>query len=298
MKIVLVSNKGSGSSEGKGFSTKELLLEFSKYSIVPDIYHIDELTHDEILGQIDSSNYDVVAAAGGDGTVNFAAGLIAGKDISLGVIPSGTLNHFAKDLNIPLTPETSVELIAKGRASYVDTASVNGRLFLNNSSIGLYPHTVRKRDAQQAKLGRGKWLSMLYGIYSVLKSFPLYAVRINTENDTMLFRSPIVFIGNNEYSIDLFSMGTRKSLTKGKLSLYLAKSNTRFKMLKLLFAAFFNRLKKSDDLEMRLADEITIESRKRNLSVSLDGEVEIMEPPICFRISSKNLKVILPDVTE
>lgn len=294
MKILIAANSRSGPGEGSVFSTEELKAEFSKYGITPEIYDIDDHSPEDILKYIESVNYDVVAASGGDGTVNMMAGLLQGKDIALGVIPSGTLNHFAKDLNIPLTLKGSVKLIATKETSYIDTASVNSRLFLNNSSIGIYPLAVRKRDTQQSMLRRNKWLSMLYGVLSVLKKFPLYAVRIKTENETLLFRSPIVFIGNNEYSIELLTMGSRKSLSGGKLSLYLARSNTRLKMLKLVLFAFLNRLKDSGELEMRLVDEVIIESRKKSLSVSIDGEVEQIQPPLYYKINRNNLKVIFP----
>lgn len=294
MKILIAANNKSGSSEDSDFSPEALKAEFSKYGITPEIFDLDNHSPEDILKYIESGNYDVVAASGGDGTVSMTAGLLLDKDIALGVIPSGTLNHFAKDLDIPLTTEGSVKLIAAGESSHIDTASVNGRLFLNNSSIGMYPLAVREREVQQSKLKRNKWLSMFYGVYTVLRKFPLYAVRIRTNNETLLFRSPIVFIGNNEYSVELLSMGSRKSLNGGKLSLYLARSNTRTKMLKLVVDAFLNRLKDSGELEMRLEDEVVIESKKKSLSASIDGEVETFQPPLHYKINRNSLKVIFP----
>ena len=294
MQILIAANSKSGSGDGSAFSQEELKAEFSTYGITPEIYDLDDHSPEDILKQIDSGNYDVVAASGGDGTINMVAGLLHGKDIALGVIPAGTLNHFAKDLNIPLTIEDSVKLIATGESTYIDTASVNGRLFLNNSSIGFYPLAVRKRDVQQSKFRRGKWLSMFYGLFSVFKRFPLYAVRVNTEKETLLFKTPIVFIGNNEYSTELFTIGSRETLSGGKLSLYFARSNTRFKVLKLVLSAFLNRLKESDELELKLVDEVVIESKKKSLSVSIDGEVEEMKPPLHYKIHRNDLKVISP----
>ena len=185
MNILIAANSKSGSGEGSGFSPEDLKAEFSKHGITPEIYDIEDHSPVDILKHIESGNYDVVAASGGDGTISMIAGLLQGKDIALGVIPSGTLNHFSKDLNIPLTAEGSVKLIATGESSYIDTSSVNGRLFLNNSSIGMYPLAVRKREIQQSKLRRTKWLSMFYGVYSVLRKFPLYAVRIKTKNEIL-----------------------------------------------------------------------------------------------------------------
>src|SRR5476649_731552 len=100
---------------------------------------------------------DAVVAGGGDGTINAVASVLAGSSVALGVLPLGTLNHFAKDLNIPLDLDQAIATIARGTTAQVDVGDVNGRIFVNNSSLGLYPHIVRARDQQQRRLGRGKW---------------------------------------------------------------------------------------------------------------------------------------------
>lgn len=294
MRILITVNGKAGSFQGSEFTAENIQAEFAKYGISPEIYDVEEHLPEDIQNYVENGNYDVVAASGGDGTVNLTAQLLQGSKIAFGVIPSGTLNHFARDLNIPLNLADSVKLIVQGKSFLVDTACVNGKLFLNNSSIGFYPLSVRKRETQQSRLGRNKWLSMFYGIYSVLRKFPLYAVRISANNETLIFRTPVVFIGNNEYSTELLTIGSRKTLTGGKLCLYMSRSNTRLKMLKMVIYTFLNRLKDSGELEMRMADEIIIESRKKNLSVSIDGEVKEMVPPLHYEIKPRSLKVIFP----
>ena len=101
----------------------------------------------------------LVAAGGGDGTINAVASVVAGSGVRFGVLPLGTLNHFAKDLGIPLTLPEAVRNLATGRPVAVDVGEVNGRIFLNNSSLGLYPDIVHDREKQQRRLGRGKWLA-------------------------------------------------------------------------------------------------------------------------------------------
>ena len=80
-----------------------------------------------------------VVAAGGDGTINAVAAAIVDADKALGVLPFGTMNHFAKDLNIPLDFDGAIETIVAGHVTRVDVGDVNGRIFVNNSSLGLYP---------------------------------------------------------------------------------------------------------------------------------------------------------------
>ena len=105
----------------------------------------------------------MVAGGGGDGTQNAVAGVLAGTGIPYGVLPMGTLNHFAKDLGIPLDLDGAVRTIATGVPRQVDVGAVNDQVFLNNSSLGLYPDIVRDREKQQRRLGRGKWLAAALG---------------------------------------------------------------------------------------------------------------------------------------
>src|SRR4051812_49788191 len=89
---------------------------------------------------------EALVAGGGDGTINTAASQLVDGDIPLGVIPLGTLNHFAKDLGIPLELEGAAKVVLDGSVCRVDVGEVNGRVFLNNSSLGMYPAIVRLRD--------------------------------------------------------------------------------------------------------------------------------------------------------
>src|SRR3712207_2666906 len=105
---------------------------------------------------------EVVVAGGGDGTVSAVASALAGSGKTLGVLPLGTLNHFAKDLAIPLDLGAAVETIVRGRVAEVDVGEVNGRVFINNSSLGLYPQIVAHRQEQQEQLARGKWAAFAW----------------------------------------------------------------------------------------------------------------------------------------
>lgn len=96
---------------------------------------------------------DVVVAAGGDGTINAVASVLAGSGVPFGVLPLGTLNHFAKDIGMPLELEEAVRTIGAGRTRRVDVGQVNDRIFLNNSSLGLYPDIVHDRDTSAAASG-------------------------------------------------------------------------------------------------------------------------------------------------
>lgn len=251
---------------------------------------------DRLVREAAAERPRLLVAAGGDGTISTAAAALAGSDITLGVLPFGTLNHFAKDLGIPLDVEASVENIVQENVIAVDVGEVNGRVFINNSSLGLYPDIVRDRERQQTRLGRGKWRSALWASLAVLRRFPFLTVRIDVESTRRDFVTPIVFIGNNEYQMEGFDIGARESLERGVLSIYVVKRQSRVALARLSIAALFGRLKQERDFEAITATELLIETPRSRLLVATDGEVQPMSSPLHYRIRPRSLRVIVPRV--
>lgn len=135
---------------------------------------------------------------------------------------------------------------------------------------------------------------MILASLSVLSRFPLFNIKLETEDDTILRRTPFVFIGNNEYKLDLFNLGKRESLTGGKLSLYTAHCKGRWSMLRIALLALMDRLNQEKNFDLQFVDKIRLETRKNIVEVSVDGEVLHLQPPLHYEIRPKELKVILP----
>ncbi|MDQ6683505.1 MAG: diacylglycerol kinase family lipid kinase [Pseudomonadota bacterium] len=235
---------------------------------------------------------DAVVAGGGDGTVSSVGAALAGGPIALGVLPLGTLNHFAKDMGLPLELEAAVALIASGKTRQVDVGEVNGRVFLNNSSLGLYPDIVRDRERQQKRLGRGKWPALAWASLTALRRLSFLSVRLTVDGAERLRRTPFVFIGNNAYAMQGFAIGERERLDAGHLSLYLAQRAGRWRLLQLAVRAVLGRLQQARDFDAILAEEIVVESRHHRLRVATDGEITVMTPPLQYRIRAGALTVI------
>ncbi|HEX8130203.1 MAG TPA: diacylglycerol kinase family protein [Pyrinomonadaceae bacterium] len=236
----------------------------------------------------------IVVAGGGDGTVNAVAAELVGTDKVLGVLPLGTLNHFAKDLRIPLDLEGAARNIVEGEAISVDVGEVNGRIFINNSSLGLYPSIVRHREQQQERLGRGKWFAALWATVEVFRRYPLFSVRLSVDGQDFRRRTPFVFIGNNEYQMDAFNLGARSCLDAGHLSLHLTRDIGRWGLVRLAVRALFGRLRESKDFDALCAREVWIDTRRTRLRVATDGEVSIMRSPLHYAVRPGSLRVIAP----
>jgi diacylglycerol kinase family enzyme len=212
---------------------------------------------------------------------------------ALGVLPLGTLNHFAKDLAIPLERDEAVALIARGQAQQVDVGEVNGRIFINNSSLGLYPDIVRDREHRQRRLGRGKWTALLEASLAALRRYPVLRVQVDLADARHPLRTPFLFIGNNEYTMEGFEIGERRSLREGTLALYTAQHTGRFGLLRLALRAMVKRLRQARDFRMATAPEFVVHSRHAHLRVATDGEVTAMATPLRYRVRPGALRVIV-----
>jgi len=237
--------------------------------------------------------YQIIVAAGGDGTVNSVAAAVIDSDKILGVLPLGTLNHFARDLGIPSDLEQAVRTIIAGHTIEVDAAEVNNRIFVNNSSLGLYPMIVREREKRQ-RLGFGKWPAFVWATIQALRRNPFLDVRLRVNGELLDRTTPFVFVGNNEYAMDLFNIGLRNRLDRGELSIYITHGTSRLKLIGLALRAVVGRLRNDKDFLALRSDEVKIQTARKRVRVAFDGEIEVMEAPLHYRIRSRALRVIVP----
>jgi diacylglycerol kinase family enzyme len=240
------------------------------------------------------SNAETIVAAGGDGTVSAVATELADTGKTLGVLPIGTLNHFAKDLRVPLELRAAVENAIRGRIVSVDVGEVNGRVFINNSSLGLYPHIVANREAQQERLARGKWTAFVWATMHALRRFPFLNLGVTIDDQQLVRKTAFLFVGNNEYQIAGFNLGARSCIDRGNLGLYLTHRTGRWGLFRLALHALFGRVDQAKDFDAFCVREATIESRRPRLLVARDGEVEWIETPLHYRTRPNALRVRVP----
>jgi diacylglycerol kinase family enzyme len=237
---------------------------------------------------------DAVVAGGGDGTIRCVAEALAGTGIPFGVLPLGTLNHFAKALGLPLELEDAVAAIAAGVTRKVDVAEVNGRLFLNNSSVGIYPFLVQDRERRQSEHGLTKWIAAFFASFRMLWRFPIRRLSLTVEGETRSHRTPLLFVGNNEYLLELPGLGERERLEAGELWLCVSKAQSRAALFALALRTIFGAGNAVRDLETIRTKSAEIRTRSSRLPVAYDGEVEIMNPPLHYLARPGALIVLTP----
>jgi diacylglycerol kinase family enzyme len=293
VKIEVIVNASSGTGENSALE-KRLNHLFGRDGVVAHVALAQSGNEIVALAKRAAlSDADIVVAGGGDGTVNSVTSQLLNTKKTLGVLPLGTMNHFAKDLHIPVELEAAVETIIEGHVAKVDVGEVNGHIFVNNSSLGLYPSIVREREKQQ-RLGSGKWPAYVWAAVAVLRRYPFLDIRLDVDGKALSSRTPFVFIGNNEYEMETLNIGGRSCLDAGELSLYVTNRTGRLGLIRLALRALFGGLRQEKDFLAMCTKEIWIGTKHKRLRVALDGEVTVMAPPLHYRVLPGKLRVLAP----
>jgi diacylglycerol kinase family enzyme len=287
---------------GQEAARERLATAFATYDVAAEILLVRGAELQDaarsVIEKAQRGEADAIAVGGGDGTVGSVAGLAADTGIPIGVLPLGTLNHFAKEIHLPLTLEGAAAAIAAGEVREIDVGEVNGRVFINNSSVGVYPYMVVERERRMRQEKRGKWVAMALALLRILHRFPRRRLRVDAEGLIEACRTPLVFVGNNEYGLGLFALGKRKRLDDGVLWLYIAKDRSPWGLLKLVLRATFGRLDEATDFDVHRVAEAEIASRASRLAVAVDGEVVVLHPPLRYRSRARSLRIIAPPLRQ
>jgi diacylglycerol kinase family enzyme len=291
--MIVILNARAGKAAMSGNLQSRIAELFAAAALNAEIVSVVGKDMSAAAKQAVAENHETIVAAGGDGTVNTVAAEVAGTGKMLGVLPLGTLNHFAKDLHLPLDLEGAVRTIVERNIATVDVGEVNGRVFVNNSSLGIYPHIVHRRVAEQMRMRVGKRPAYIWATMHAFRRFPFLDLRIEVEGKTLRRETPFLFVGNNEYEMTGFRIGARRRLDAGKLGLYLTHRSGRWGLIRVALRALLGHLSQEKDFEAYLVDEAFVEARRHLILVATDGEVKWMESPLHYRSRPGDLRVIV-----
>ena len=236
----------------------------------------------------------LIVVGGGDGSISAAAQALAHSNASLGILPLGTLNHLARDLGLPFDLTEAAKVIANGRPRAIDVAEVNGRVFVNNAAIGLYPLMVVDRDAQKERLGRSKRLAMLVASLRTLLRFHHQRLTLSADGGEARVDTPLLLVGNNDYRLSIPGAGRRERLDGGRLSLFVLRKKHVPGFLAAVVRALVGLTRDNDMVRVDEIERLKVDSRRSGIQLAIDGEPAELRPPLEFRIRPKALKVIVP----
>jgi diacylglycerol kinase family enzyme len=213
-----------------------------------------------------ASTAEVLGMAGGDGSLAPVAEVALDRDVAFVCIPFGTRNHFARDLGLDRDdPIGALRAFVGGTERRIDVGRADGRLFLNNVSLGVYARLVHRREAQRR---RRQAFARLRAWAILLKHREPLGITI----DGGAVETRLVLVANNEYVLDLPSLGERKRLDEGKLHLY----------------------SPGAEPAERVGERFVVDAAAGRLQAAVDGEPEVLKTPIEFRIEPGALRVLVP----
>jgi diacylglycerol kinase family enzyme len=289
MRWVVVLNHRSGTAPEETALTEAL----QRAGVDADIVRVPSAMG---AGSIDATaaQYDVLVAAGGDGTVSTVAGAAVRAGKVFGVIPCGTLNHFARDAGIPRDLDEAAALLAAGHTRRLDVGVVNGLVFINNASIGAYPRMVWERNRARRR-GLPRPLASGLAVARTWLDLRSVAAKLTIDGREIVRSTPFIFIGNSAYDVEGTAIGSRPTMTDGRLSLYMAPRFGRIDALLLPMRVLLKTLDEHERFESFEAAEISVETASARVSVGIDGEIRMLDAPLRFGVRSDVLETILPE---
>ena len=284
--VVLVVNSASGSGTCAGI-IKQVGSELPQADVV-------ERGPDQDLVRVlraAAERAEVLAIAGGDGSVSRAAAVAAEAGLPLAVFPGGTFNHFAKDIGCDTAAKT-IRAIQQGSVSCVDLVCFNDdEMVINTASIGAYPTFVQTRQRLEHRIS--KPLAGAYAMLHTLRHDEPVRIRFdNKEVQTSLF-----FVGNSAYHPSGFAPSRRSRLDDGLLDVRILETGHRFSKLRILTALLLGRLQRSRLYHELHVPEFNFKSVDGPTLIARDGEVGSSYDEATFNVRYRALAVFRPPLS-
>lgn len=244
--------------------------------------------------KVATEGFDLVIAAGGDGTQSAVAGALVDSDVVMGVLPGGTFNYFARDLGVGETVEEALDTILDARVEAVDLGDVNGLIFLNNVSLGAYPQILKTREGIYKRWGRSR-LAAYWSVMVALRRLrrPMQLVA-RVDGQESRYTSALVFVARSAYQLDSFGLEGAEEIRRGEFAVLIAKAKRPLPLMRSALRMAMGKSAKDDDFDLILTDALTIETPKRRQLVAHDGEKATLESPFKLKVRHDGLRVLLP----
>jgi len=297
MRFIVIFNAKAGTAAREAGTALDVEVReaFAQAGVEADVQAVEPEKIEEALRAAMVARPEAIIIGGGDGTVRSAAALLAGSDIPLGVLPLGTLNHFAKDLKIPPAWREAVPALSDADVREVDLGEVNGHVFINNCSLGAYADSVRRRDALREERPQGKGWAMFKASFATFRKLRRLRLRITVAGrQAQAVRTPVVVIANNRYSGHVLNKNMRARINEGHLWIYTAHVHRHLPALRMAWQCLTRKLDAADALASEPATELTIENEAGSLPVAADGELVELKSPLHFKIRPRALRVLVP----
>lgn len=295
-RVIALLNRGGGRLQRGEIATAEVRAAFAAAGVEARVLVPSSAELPAAVRQALREKPDAVVAGGGDGTLATVASelLRAGGEVPLGVLPLGTFNRFAGDVGVPAALADAVEVVRGGARRRVDVAEVNGRLFLNTSTVGFGAAVVERRQDPRLRNRGGKAVATVAAALRTFPDFRTPLVRLRVGDEEVRRLTPLVIVSNNACSLRFPWFGTRGCLDGGALAVTVLARPGRAAIVRALFASLVRDLRHAPAFEHWEAPEVEIGVGPRPVPVFLDGELLYLRSPLTYRILPQALTVLAP----
>ncbi len=293
----IIFNPTAGTALTTGLTTAALSDMFTSAGLSFDIDDDDSEPLADRIARAISGPADVIVAGGGDGTVLAVAEGLLGSEKVLAILPLGTLNGLARDLELPLDVPTAIQRLPELEPRAVDVAEVNGRPFLHNVIIGLVPGIGVGREKIRGTGFGGKVRFTLFMLRRLARARRIaLALQLNGTDNVRVERLQTLVVVNNSYDQRFGRFMARRRLDRGRLTAYLIRNLRVNDAIRLAFQMAMGTWGGDKVIEYEKVQQLTVMSKKSRLSVSMDGDVLSLETPLHFTVRPKSLNVLAPAV--
>jgi diacylglycerol kinase family enzyme len=239
-----------------------------------------------------AGEHDIVVAGGGDGTIAAVAHTLADTGKTLGVLPLGTFNYFARRFDIPTDVDGALEVIAAGHEQTVSIGDVNGRTFLNNASIGLYPALLRSRERVYGRVGRSQLAAYASAAVALARRPATLTLQMTLDDAPVSRETPLLFVAANPAQLEAFGLDGHACVETGRLALLVTQPVTTARLWKLALGGWLKGFGNAQELEAICTAETVVTLRKQRVRVAVDGEIVRLRTPLRFRLRRDALRVL------
>ncbi len=236
----------------------------------------------------------MIVVAGGDGTLNTVIGKLLQSDIPIGILPLGTFNYVARALHIPLDLLEAARVILTGQDRTIHVATLNGRAYLNNASLGLYPLFIQRREQFNRYLGRFSWHAYSSALDVLLRAREQLQLSLEVNGEHYPIDTPLIFFGNNQLQLQQMNLQVAECAAKGRIAGVAVASGDKWTLLKMVWLLLRGTLEQASEIQSFCATEVTVRCKQSKLMVAIDGELAEMETPLTFGVHPHAVKIRVP----
>jgi len=293
--LFIVLNAGSGHQDtDDAFTTIQGVLQGAgrQHEIlrVEDPAQLGEVARRAVAAA--KSGRGMVVAAGGDGTLNAVAQATLGSGCGFGVIPQGTFNYFGRAHGISSDTAEATRSLLNGRLRPVQVGRVNGRVFLVNASLGLYPKSLEIREEQKRRHGRSRLVAAWAAVVTLARGFQPMRIELEHGAERRRLRALTLFVGNNRLQLEQVGLREAAALDEGKLAVVVVRPVPLLSLLWLVVKGARGRLGEARGVEHFALSDLTVRRVRhaaRPMKIATDGETASTATPIRFEIADEPL---------